>query len=174
MFRFLVLVKISKIQHLNFKILYVFRFLVLVKIPTIQHLNCKTFCHCTSHSDIAQCSWTLRNTPRHCAMLKKLVTSSSVIIIYSVLNGSLSPKEGPPTFACKSKNADRQDWYIFIYNCPFPLYACFNFFSMKIDLPSKHLSILCCTWCSLSLSFHFMTRYWHQTTVLQMVYYRLL
>ncbi len=32
-------------------------------------------------------------------------------INYSVLNGSLAPKERPSTFACKSKNADRQDWY---------------------------------------------------------------
>ncbi len=26
----------------------------------------------------------------------------------------MTPKEGPPTFACKSKNADRQDWYIYV------------------------------------------------------------
>ncbi len=35
--------------------------------------------------------------------------------MYPVLenvDGSLASKEGRPTFACKSKNADRQDWYI--------------------------------------------------------------
>ncbi len=32
---------------------------------------------------------------------------------FSVLDHTLALKEGPTTFACKSQNADRQDWYIF-------------------------------------------------------------
>ena len=34
-------------------------------------------------------------------------------MLYNVLDGLLALEEGPPTFACKSQDADRQDWYIY-------------------------------------------------------------
>ncbi len=39
-------------------------------------------------------------------------------------------KEGPSTFACKSKNADRQDWYIF--SMKFPMKFHYMKFSMTV------------------------------------------
>ncbi len=48
------------------------------------------------HLDIAQHILRLRN-------IKKHVFGDSVTIIYSVLDGSLAQKEGPPTFVCKSR-----------------------------------------------------------------------
>ncbi len=59
--------------------------------------------HLATYSD-GQCL-TLRNTEN---------ASRSGGIIYSVLNGSLDLKGGPPTFAC-SKNANRQDWHILFW-----------------------------------------------------------
>ncbi len=38
------------------------------------------------------------------------------LVLYTYING-LAQKEGPTTFACKSENADRQDWYIFYLIC---------------------------------------------------------
>ncbi len=33
-------------------------------------------------------------------------------MLYNALDGLLALEEGPPTFASKSQDADRQDWYI--------------------------------------------------------------
>ncbi len=38
-------------------------------------------------------------------------SSVSTKVVYHTPN-SLAEREGPSTSACKSKNADRQDWYI--------------------------------------------------------------
>ncbi len=81
-------------------------------------------CHRTlsTHHDIVQHAMTLRNLPGHCATYLGIAQHSKskfwgggdlITKIYNVLDGALTIKEGLPTFACKSRNADGQDWYIF-------------------------------------------------------------
>ncbi len=38
-------------------------------------------------------------------------------IIYNLLDDLLASEEGPPTFACKNQDADRQGWYIYYWCC---------------------------------------------------------
>ena len=42
-------------------------------------------------------------------------SSSSSVQAENCSVGCLAPKEGPTTFACKSQECLRQDWYIYIY-----------------------------------------------------------
>ncbi len=51
------------------------------------------------------------------SVINSNLSKSNICVVMSlhmvIIPFSLARKEGPPTFACKSKTADRQDWYIF-------------------------------------------------------------
>ena len=97
---------------------------VVVKISDFRLLysrsNTKAQNFVNTFDDIVQHSMTLRNSSGHYAMylgiaqnLKSNFVKDLITKIYSAIHGPLSIKEGLPTFVYKSKNADRQDWYIF-------------------------------------------------------------
>ncbi len=60
-------------------------------------------------SDVAQCLCVLPNFQVDFAM--------SINVMEVQIPNSLAQKEGPSTFACKSNNSDRQDWYTCIFSC---------------------------------------------------------
>ncbi len=100
-----------------------------------------TLWHCALHPDITQ----HHATHLGCTTLKKtrVFFRGLDIKIYSVLDGSLTPKEGLQTFACKSKNADRQDWYIYCrIGCPCWAYIVFTMrlVSVTESIESVHRS----------------------------------
>ena len=68
----------------------------------------------TWRNTLWHCTTQLHNSLGHYATYIGIVqqSKSNFRDLVSVLDGSLPIREGLPTFACKSMNADRQDWYI--------------------------------------------------------------
>ncbi len=62
---------------------------------------CNTHGHCAMNLHIAQSTWTLRNKHEYCTTHQNMPLFSLAQCPVALHN------------ACKSKNADRQDWYIF-------------------------------------------------------------